>query len=116
MQIISLGCTKLSFVMFYRRIFCTGMRTWFSISVMVMGALIIGWTIAFFFVFIFYCGSHPSKEWSTVVDIIEYCPNALNDQMAIGISDAVMDAFIIAMPLPAVCYSDPLMVFLPLCC
>ena len=102
MQILSLGFIKLSFVMFYRRIFYTGMRTWFSISTVVMGVMIITWTIVFFFIFILDCGSHPSKEWGTVDGIIKYCPDALNNHMAVGISDSIMDLFIIAMPLPTV--------------
>lgn len=99
MQILSLGCIKLSFVMFYRRIFCTGVRTWFSISTVIMGVMITTWTIAFFFVFVFNCDSHLSKEWGTVVSVIEYCPNALNNHMAVGISDSIMDILIIAMPI-----------------
>ena len=102
MQILSLGFIKLSFVMFYRRIFCTGVRTCISISITVMSVLIIAWTITFLFVFVFYCGSHLTRAWGTVVDIIEYCPNALNDQLALGISDSIMDILIIAMPMPTV--------------
>ena len=111
MQILSLGFIKLSVVMFYRRIFCTGVRTCISYSVIFMSGLIIAWTIAFFFVFIFYCGRHPSKAWGTVADIVKYCPNALNDQLALGISDAIMDIFIIAMPIPTVGIPDYSMVF-----
>lgn len=86
--------------MFYRRMFCTGKRTWFSVSTAIMGILIIAWTITFFFLFLFYCGSHISKQWSTVVDVMKYCPNGLDDQLALGISDSIMDVFIIAMPMP----------------
>lgn len=89
--------------MFYRRLFCTGKRTWFSVSTVVMGGLIVAWTITFFFVFLFYCGSHPSKDWSTVDDIIKSCPNGLHDQLALGISDSIMDVIIIAMPIPVAC-------------
>lgn len=75
MQILSLGLIKLSFVMFYRRIFCTGVRTCISISVTVISVLITAWTIAFFCLFTFYCGGHPSRAWGNVVDIVKYCPN-----------------------------------------
>ena len=88
--------------MFYRRVFCTGQRTWFSISTVVMGVLIVAWTITFFFLFLFYCGSHPWKDWGTVVDLITYCPHALDNQKALGISDSIMDVFIIGLPIPAV--------------
>ena len=88
--------------MFYRRIFCTGQKTWLSISTAIMGILIVLWTITFFFLFLFYCGSHVSKEWSTVVDLITYCPHGLDRQTALGISDSIMDVFIIGLPIPAV--------------
>lgn len=107
MNIISLGLIKLSFIMFYRRIFCTGMRTWFSIGTVIMGGLIVAWTITFFFVFVFYCGTHPEKEWGTVLDIITFCPNALDNQMALGISDSIMDVIIIMMPIPVARLSLP---------
>ena len=104
MQIICLGCVKLSFIMFCRRIFCTGKRTWFSVCTWLLEILVIAWTVSFFFLFVFYCGTKPWKEWSTVLDIITYCPNAINDQMALGISDSIMDVVIITMPIPEVCH------------
>ena len=67
-----------------------------------MGVLVLLWTIAFFFVFVFYCGSRPWEEWGTVMDVITYCPHALDDQMALGISDSIMDVMIIGLPVPAV--------------
>ena len=93
--------------MFYRRIFCTGQRTWFSVSTVIMGILIVSWTIAFFFVFVFYCGSRPWEEWGTVMDVLTYCPHALDDQKALGISDSIMDVIIIGLPIPAV-FAKPL--------
>ena len=69
-----------------------------------MGALIVAWTTIFFFMFIFYCGSHTSKEWSTVVDVIKYCSRGVRYQTALGISDSVMDVIIIALPVPVVCH------------
>ena len=102
LQPVALGCIKLSFIMFYRRVFCTGKQTWFSISTAIMGGLIVAWTITFFFVFLFYCGNHQDKEWSTVTDLLAYCPHALDDDKAIGISDSIMDIIIIALPIPVV--------------
>lgn len=105
MQILCLGCIKPSFIMFCRRIFCTGKRTWFSVCTWLFEILVIAWTVSFF-LFVFYCGTKPWKEWSTVLDIITYCPNAINDQMALAISDSIMDVVIIAMPIPQVCHSS----------
>lgn len=67
-----------------------------------MGILIVSWTIAFFFVFVFYCGSRPWEEWGTVMDVLTYCPHALDDQKALGISDSIMDVIIIGLPIPAI--------------
>ena len=111
MQILSLGLIKLSVVMFYRRIFCTGVRTFTSVSVVAMSVLITAWTLAFFFLFTFYCGGHPSRAWGTVVDIVEHCPNTLNDELALGISDLIIDILIMAMPIPAVSIPDYSMMF-----
>lgn len=90
--------------MLYRRIFCTGKRTWFSFSTEVMGGLIVAWTITFFFIFLFQCGRRPSKQWSTVLDLIKYCPHSLDNEQALAISDSIMDVIIIAMPIPVACF------------
>ncbi|KUJ19154.1 uncharacterized protein LY89DRAFT_780163 [Mollisia scopiformis] len=102
MSVICIGCIKLSVVMFYRRIFVTHNKSWFSWASSIICGVIVAWTIAFFFVFLFYCGTHIEKEWSTVVEIIEYCPNALNDQIAIGVSDAIVDIAILLIPIPMI--------------
>lgn len=107
MSVVCIGCIKLSVVTFYRRLFVTQQRSWFSIATITLIGIIVAWTIAFFFVFLFYCGTHIEKEWSTVMDIIEYCPNALNDQIAIGITDAIVDIAILVIPIPMVRFIVP---------
>ena len=102
MQILSLCCVKLSFVMFYRRIFCTGQRTLFSIATVTVSVLIVLWTIIFFFLFVFYCGTNTWAEWTNVIDLEEYCPHGTDYQMGLAISDFIIDLIVIAMPIPLV--------------
>ena len=106
MQIIALGCIKSSFVMFYRRIFCTGHRTWFWYITIAMLALIVAWTITFFFVFVFYCGNNHWAEWDTVINLETYCPDGLKYQAGLAISDFIMDIMVIALPIPVVSLSQ----------
>ena len=103
MQILGLGCIKASFIMFYRRIFCTGHRTWFWYLTIGMLVLILCWTISFFFVFVFYCGSNVWAEWSTVINLATYCPNGGPYQSGLAISDFLMDIMVILLPIPLVC-------------
>ena len=106
MQPLALGCIKASFIMFYRRIFCTGQRNWFSIYTIVMLVLILIWSIAFCFVFIFRCGNDFSASWGTVEDLIVYCPTAFASQEAFAISDFIMDVMVILAPVPLVWVDD----------
>jgi len=102
MSVVCIGCIKLSVVMFYRRLFVTQKKSWFSVVTILISAIIVAWTISFFFVFLFYCRSHIADEWSTVSNVIRYCPDALNDDIAIGITDAVVDITVLVVPIPMV--------------
>ena len=89
--------------MFYRRIFCAGHRNWFWYLTIVMLVLISCWTIIFFFLFVFYCGSNVWAEWSTVMDLATNCPNGPAYQQGLAISDFLMDIMVILLPVPLVC-------------
>lgn len=102
MQILSLGFIKSSFIMFYRRIFCSGSRTWFSTLTSSVLILIVVWTITFFFLFVFNCGSNIWAQWSTVNDFITRCPNASKYLAGLAISDFLMDLVVILLPIPMI--------------
>ena len=67
-----------------------------------MLALIVGWAIAFFFVFVFYCGANVWAEWSTVINLATYCPEGGPYQLGLAISDFLMDVMIMTLPIPLV--------------
>ena len=90
--------------MFYRRIFCIGHpRNWFSILNTSLLVFVTLWTIAFFFDFMFSCGTHLDAMWSNVVALEEYCKGSTKGQMAYAITDFITDFLIICLPIPMVC-------------
>ena len=102
MHPLALGCIKASFMMFYRRIFCAGQRTWFSIFTSFMLIIITLWSLTFCLAFIFRCGTHFWANWNTIMSLIVYCPAAFGVQEAFAISDFIMDIMVILAPVPAV--------------
>ena len=103
-SILALGCIKLSFLFFYRRIFCkTNKRDFTNIFTMVMICIIILWTIGFFFAHLFACGTNFSAWWGAPIELITRCVKTEKLLEALAISDFLTDAIIVVIPLPLVC-------------
>ena len=97
-----LGLAKISIVLFYRRIFCTGIRSRFSaISVGFIGLTVI-WTLAFFFAILFSCGTDISAAWGTFEEYKTHCDNTVLLDEIYAIVDFVLDFIVFVMPLPLV--------------
>ncbi|MCJ1312463.1 hypothetical protein MMC25_006137 [Agyrium rufum] len=101
-QILQLGLVKLSVLFFYRRIFCHNNSakgfnriTWGVIAIIVL------WTIAFFFAFLFDCGTHVDAQWTMLGNLIQYC-DSLNSETAFAVSDMICDFIILVLPLPKI--------------
>ncbi|MCJ1356783.1 MAG: hypothetical protein MMC33_006779 [Icmadophila ericetorum] len=102
-SILALGCIKLSFLFFYRRIFCkTNKRDFTNIFTMVMICIIILWTIGFFFAHLFACGTNFSAWWGAPIELITRCVKTEKLLEALAISDFLTDAIIVVIPLPLV--------------
>lgn len=99
LQTLQLGFTKLTFVVFFRRIFVTHNRSAFSIASWIMITLLIGWTVAFFFTFLFACKTHFSQWWLKPATCISLLPL----EIGFSLSECLIDYLIILMPLPMVC-------------
>ncbi|KAL8724599.1 MAG: hypothetical protein Q9166_007856 [cf. Caloplaca sp. 2 TL-2023] len=69
MQMLALGCVKLSFLFFYRRVFITGVSTWFSKATTGLIIIVLVWTVAFFFALLFACKGNWSAWWGSVMDL-----------------------------------------------
>ncbi|KAG8411009.1 hypothetical protein J3459_016734 [Metarhizium acridum] len=99
---VILGCTKLSFLLFYRRIFATHSRG--AVNVVLVGFMVlIGlWTLAFFFATVFYCKTNFFAIWGSALDLMTFCTKGMLRSLALCISDFTTDVFIIAFPIPLI--------------
>ena len=100
MQVIILGTIKLSVISFYRRIFRGRTFDYYSKGMIVIAIV---WTIAFFFGSVFECGVHFEYVWSTLLNLVTHCLDEEKYFKAYAISDVILDALILAMPIPMVC-------------
>lgn len=98
----SLGFVKISALFFYRRIFLpSGYRSTFSIFTIVSVVVVVLWTITFLVLLPLQCGSHFSALWITA-DHAKYCTRAEHELLAYVITDAILDVWIIGLPIPKV--------------
>lgn len=102
MQILSMGFVKLSFIYFFRRIFVHGKKSRFAIITIVAIVVTVLWTLAFFFWFLFSCGSHFDARWTTIATLHDSCSTDVASDFSLAITDMLMDAIILAMPVPLV--------------
>ena len=101
MSIIGVGCVKLSFLFFYRRIFCTtkrDMTSWIIYGLMVVMML---WALGCWFALIFACGTEVNRFWSSILDLVS-CDDVDQYLFAGALSDMITDALIILFPIPLV--------------
>ena len=99
LQMPAFGLVKLSVLFFYRRIF-RGKA--FDICTKIMIGLVCIWTISFFFVVMFQCGTKFFALWSNLFNNFTYCLDDLVFLKSNSISDIVTDVLILAIPAPMV--------------
>lgn len=81
MQICALACVKLSFIFFYRRIFCTGNGKVFSAITIAMIVIIIAWAVSFNMALLFICNGHFAAMWTSIPDLNAHCGSLLDWQL-----------------------------------
>ncbi len=101
-MVLAFGFLKLSIAFFYRRLFVTARNTWFDWATKLAIAIVVLWTVSFFFGFVFSCGTHISASWGSVKDQEVYCGAAINLDNALVVSDLLTDVMILVLPLPVV--------------
>ena len=67
-----------------------------------MIGITITWTVAFFFAFLFLCGSHPQSYWTSAKVELQKCVKTQELHDALVISDMILDIIIISMSIPVV--------------
>ena len=99
LTITTFGLTKLAVLLLYRRIFVFHA---FKIVSNIAIAVIVAWTVSFFFTIVFQCT--PIHVLWTVFELDQtpYCVKTLPFYYANGISDVITDIIILAMPGPLV--------------
>ena len=103
LSIWALGCIKLSFLCFYRRIFCQGNTGLYKGIIYFMIGIVAAWTISFFFGFLFACKGDFSAWWGSYVNLVAKCVQTYNTLYGLAVSDVVTDGIIIFLPVPMLC-------------
>ncbi|KAI0202317.1 hypothetical protein F4808DRAFT_421182 [Astrocystis sublimbata] len=99
---LALGCTKLSFLLFYRRIFVIEPLSKTNIILVGMCVFVFLWMWGFFFVFLFLCRLDFWALWKTARAIIDHCIPDSYPNLAITITDTIADVAIVVIPTPLV--------------
>lgn len=111
MQVLELGCIKLSFTFFYRRIFVTrGRNSFFNVLTWGTIALVSAWMTAFFFALLFACKGYSgdwSAWWGSIIDLTTKCVKTEKLETGLVVSDFLTDVLILLMPIPNVSSSRP---------
>jgi len=99
-QCLQIGFAKLSILFFYRRIFCCSIY-WSSMSIMTGFLILITvvWSIAFFFVNLFECGTNFTLNWQASAAQAADCINEQLMNQAYIYSDFILDVLIFIMPM-----------------
>ena len=101
-MVLSFGMIKLSITFYYRRIFLVARATLFDWITKVAIAIVLLWTIACLFAFIFSCGTHVFANCSSTQDWLKYYTPSNDANSAFIISDLITDVMVLALPLPIV--------------
>ncbi|OTB01691.1 hypothetical protein M426DRAFT_14305 [Hypoxylon sp. CI-4A] len=94
-QCFAFGTAKLSVLFFYRRIFYG--RVFNTISIIGV-AIIVVWTLGFFFAILFRCGTQFWALWAPLKFLLANCYPSTPMFQAFSISDVITDVLILAIP------------------
>ena len=99
LQILSFGAVKMSVICFYRRIFRGKL---FDVASKALMGVVALWTVAFFFVVLFQCGTDFGALWSTLFDFVTHCLPDVVYLEGNSISDIITDVLILLLPAPMI--------------
>ena len=99
----ALGCIKLSFIFFFRRVFNVKPgRGIFNLATFGVAAVIVAWTIAFWFWFLLSCAPHLAARWVSHEANNAACRTDEESDLALAISDVITDFMILLLPVPLI--------------
>ena len=101
MNVVALGCIKISALFFYRRIFGTSGKNIIDKTLFVMVGIVIAWTISFFCAIFFACDHHFDYLWTNLENQAK-CSDTVVAQTVFAATDVVTDLFLLIFPIPLV--------------
>ena len=96
---LTLGCIKLSIVLWYRRIF---VGKWFNIWSWIIGVTVVAWTTSFFIPTVFSCRPIQLMYTGTMRQYFSHCIDTATLQNSYAITDLLTDVIILSMPVPMI--------------
>lgn len=98
---ITLACTKMSALFFYRRVFCSVPYSKAFNIITIVSIVIVGcWLIAFEILSGLQCGTHFSALWNGNYE--KYCTISFSQLYGLAISDFLLDVWILVLPIPVI--------------
>lgn len=100
---LSLACTKVSALFFYRRIFCTmspNMRVFNAVTIGMI-VVVACWLVTFEILNGLQCHGH-FDTWNPT-EYAKYCTISWDFLFGYTVSDFLLDVLVIALPIPVVC-------------
>lgn len=95
----TLGCIKLSLVVWYRKIFL-GKK--FNIASRIVGALVVAWAVGFFFPTVFACRPISVIYAGTIEQLFSECIDTITLLETFAITDVITDIMVLSLPIPMV--------------
>lgn len=102
LQFPALTCTKLSLLLFYKRVFDAPSRKILRFTFVFMTLICSFWGLGFIFSMTFICGIHIPAYWGPVEELRQHCTHLHTQQAWLACSDFVIDLIILLIPLPMV--------------
>ena len=99
---VTLGLIKISFLLFYQRIFAVRQKTFADISLLLLIVLVSLWMTAFFFTSLFQCRSNFWANYGSAAEIQANCIDTTQMVFVLSITDFITDVIIICIPIPLV--------------
>ncbi|GAW17101.1 hypothetical protein ANO14919_065510 [Xylariales sp. No.14919] len=99
---LALGCTKMSFLFFYRRVFAIDRTGATNIFLVGMIVFIITWIAAFFLTSLFQCKLYFSAAWTSPIVQLEHCISQPKVALVLTITDFITDIIILVIPIPLI--------------
>ncbi|PVI02976.1 hypothetical protein DM02DRAFT_652954 [Periconia macrospinosa] len=102
MHCLAVTFVKLSFLLFYHRIFVTPMQPVVKWLVWILIVLCTLWGLGFLFNFMFACGMHFADLWTNLATFKRSCQRIVDVNFWLGITDCILDILIFIFPIPLV--------------